>query len=102
MMHGVTSTFWWPWFGVIAGVVVLIGVVMLYSKPGQSRSWGLIIVILAALNMFLDMGGFLASVLGIIGGALALAWRPEWDGAGGCFARQRRPENRSRTTHNVG
>ena len=77
MMHGATSRFWWPWFGAIAGVVVLIGAVLLYSKPRQSRSSGLIIVILAALNLFLGMGGFVASVLGIIGGALALAWRPE-------------------------
>jgi hypothetical protein len=77
MMHGVTSMVWWPWFGVIAGVLVLIGAALLYSKPRQSRSSGLVIVILAALNLFLGMGGFVASVLGIIGGALALAWRPE-------------------------
>ncbi len=57
--------------------MVLIGAVAIYSKPEHSRSWGLVIVILSALNMFLGMGRFLASVLGIVGEALALAWKSE-------------------------
>jgi hypothetical protein len=31
------------------------------------------ILLLSALNLFFGMGGFLASVLGIIGGAIALS-----------------------------
>lgn len=77
MMRDVAPMLWWPWFGLIAGLVILIGAVMLCRKPGQSRGWGIVIVVLAALNVFLGMGGFLASVLGLIGGTLAIAWRPE-------------------------
>ena len=76
MMRDVAPMFWWPWFGVIVGVVVLIGAAMLYNKPEHCRGWGMAILILCALNLFIGMGGFLASVLGIIGGAMALAWRP--------------------------
>lgn len=63
---------WWPWFGLIAGIVVLVGAAMLYARPAQSRGWGLAILVASALNLFLGMGGLLASLLGIIGGALAI------------------------------
>ena len=69
--HGVTG--WWPWFGVLAGIVVLVGAAMLYAKPEQAPGWGIVILVAAALNLFLGMGGLLASLLGLIGGALALA-----------------------------
>ena len=77
MMRDMAPMLWWPWFGVLAGIVVLIGAIMLYNKPEQCRGWGMAILILSAVNLFIGMGGFLASVLGIIGGAMALAWRPK-------------------------
>lgn len=74
--HGMMSFgYWWPWFGLVAGIVVLIGAAMLYSKPEQSPTWGIVILIASALNFFFGMGGFLAGVLGVIGGALALSWK---------------------------
>lgn len=76
MMRDMAPLFWWPWFGIVAGLIVLLGAAMLYSKPRQRHGWGMVILVLSALNLFLGMGGFLASVLGIIGGALALAWQP--------------------------
>lgn len=76
--HGMMGFgYWWPWFGLIAGVVVLIGAAMLYSKPEQSQGWGIVILIASALNFLMGMGGFLAGALGVIGGALALSWRPQ-------------------------
>lgn len=66
-----------PWFGLAAGIVVLVGAAMLYSRPASAPTWGLVIVIASALNLFLGMGGFLAGVLGIVGGALAMSGRPE-------------------------
>jgi hypothetical protein len=65
----------WPWFGVFAGIVVLVGAVMLYVKPGQRRSWGVVILVASALNIFLGMMGLLAGTLGVIGGVLALGTR---------------------------
>ena len=63
----------WPWFGLVAGFVVLIGAVMLYVKPEQRRSWGLVILVISALNVFVGIGGLLAGALGVVGGALAMA-----------------------------
>jgi len=64
---------WWPWFGIFAGIVVLVGAVMLYVKPEQRRSWGVVIVVASALNFLLGMMGFLAGTLGVIGGVLAMS-----------------------------
>lgn len=76
--HGMMSFgYWWPWFGVIAGIVLLVSAAMLYSRPAQSLTWGMIILIASALNFLVGMGGFLAGALGVIGGALALSWRAQ-------------------------
>jgi len=64
---------WWPWFGIFAGIVVLVGAVMLYVKPEQRRSWGVVIVVASALNFLLGMMGLLTGTLGVIGGVLALS-----------------------------
>jgi len=64
---------WWPWFGISAGIVVVVGAVMLYVKPEQRRSWGVVILVASALNFLLGMMGFLAGTLGVIGGVLALS-----------------------------
>ena len=64
---------WWPWFSIIAGIVVLVGAVMLYVKPEQRRSWGVVILVASALNFFVGMGGLLAGTLGVIGGVLAFS-----------------------------
>jgi hypothetical protein len=63
----------WPWFGLVAGVVVLIGAVMLYVKPEQRRTWGLVILVISALNVFVGIGGLLAGALGVVGGAVAMS-----------------------------
>ncbi|MFN4219069.1 MAG: hypothetical protein ACK4HB_07305 [Candidatus Bipolaricaulia bacterium] len=76
MMRGFAPTLWWPWFGIIAGIVVLVGAAMLYAKPEQRQTWGIVILIASALNFFVGMGGLLAGVLGVIGGALALSKSP--------------------------
>lgn len=73
MMRGWAPTLWWPWFGVIAGIVVLVGAALLYAKPEQRQGWGIVILIASALNFFVGMGGLLAGVLGVIGGVLALS-----------------------------
>jgi hypothetical protein len=63
---------WRPWFGVLAGIVVLVGAVMLYVRPEQRRSWGVVILVASALNIFIGMMGLLAGTMGVIGGVLAL------------------------------
>jgi hypothetical protein len=62
----------WPWFGFVGGIVVLIGAIMLYLRPEQRRSWGLVILVISALDVFAGIGGLLAGALGVVGGVLAL------------------------------
>ena len=62
----------WPWFGWIAAVILLVAAVALYVRPEARRGWGIVILGTSGLQLFLGMGGFLAAVLGLVGGALAL------------------------------
>ena len=77
MMYGYGGGALWSWIGLAAGVVVLIGAVMLYSRPASARAWGVAILVVSALGLLAGAGGLLAGILGIIGGILAIAWRPE-------------------------
>lgn len=73
MMHGTSFGLWWPWFGIIAGVVVLFGAAMLMFRPDQQRTWGILILIVSILNVFFGMGGIVAGLLGAGAGLLALS-----------------------------
>ena len=78
MMHGLMRTLgpvvWYPWLGPAAGAVLLVGAVILYSQPGRAHTWGVVILIVSLLNLFVGMGGLLAGALGMVGGALAMSW----------------------------
>jgi len=63
---------WWPWFGLAAGIVVIIGAIILYLKPEQRRAWGAVILVVSVLDFFFGMGGLFAGALGVIGGILAM------------------------------
>lgn len=76
MMPGFGFGLGFPWFGAAAGIVLLIGSVFLYSRPEQSRTWGFVILVVSALNVLVGMGGLLAGALGVVGGSLAIAWKP--------------------------
>ena len=58
--------------GMISGAVILLSAIMMSLKPHEGYMWGLLVLIFSSLSL-LGMGGFLVgSVLGIIGGALAM------------------------------
>lgn len=62
--------------GIVSGVIVLVGAVMLSSRLDRNASWGTVILIFSAVGL-LGGGGFLVgSLLGILGGILAITWRP--------------------------
>lgn len=62
--------------GLVSGVFVIVGAVMLSSRPAEHQAWGTIVLIFSAISL-LGMGGFLVgAILGIIGGAFALGSKP--------------------------
>ncbi|MDG6929417.1 MAG: hypothetical protein JRM99_05460 [Nitrososphaerota archaeon] len=71
-----------PAVGLISGTVILVGATMIYTRPGNVSTWGLLVLIFSMIS-FLWMGSFfLGAILGITGGVLALAWRPQARQAG--------------------
>lgn len=62
--------------GLVSGILVIIGALMLNTRPAEHGTWGTIILIFSVISL-LGMGGFfIGAILGIVGGALALSWRP--------------------------
>ena len=62
--------------GLIAGILVIIGAIMLNARPADHITWGAIILAFSVISL-LGMGGFyVGALLGIAGGALALSLRP--------------------------
>ncbi|MEM2941782.1 MAG: hypothetical protein QW304_09585 [Thermoproteota archaeon] len=62
--------------GLVSGVLVIIGAAMLNARPAEHYAWGTIILVFSAIS-FLGMGGLLiGAILGIIGGVLALTFKP--------------------------
>jgi hypothetical protein len=54
----------------------MIGALMLNTRPTEHTAWGIIILVFSAISI-LGMGGFLVgAILGIVGGALAISWKP--------------------------
>jgi len=64
--------------GLVFGVVVIISAVMLNSRPEQHSTWGILILIFSVLSIFGSMmAGFgIGLILGVIGGILAVTWKP--------------------------
>ncbi len=64
--------------GLAFGIIVLVGAIMLYMQPEQHVTWGVIILVFSILSIFTALGGFfIGLILGIIGGALAISWKPQ-------------------------
>lgn len=60
----------WPWFGGIAGTIIIISAALLYFVPQYKRTLSVSIIMLSILNLLFGMGGVVASALGIAGGSV--------------------------------
>jgi hypothetical protein len=63
--------------GIVLGLIVIVAAVMLYRNPAQKTMWGVIVLVLSIISIFIGGGFIIGLILGIIGGALALAWKPK-------------------------
>jgi hypothetical protein len=63
-------------FGLVCGAIVLMSAAMLLARVGERRTWGILITIFSVLS-FVGLGGFVVgAILGIVGGAMTLRWKP--------------------------
>jgi hypothetical protein len=63
--------------GVIMGLIMVVGGFMLYSKPASAKMWGVIVLVLSIISWVTALGGFfIGFLLGLIGGILALTFKP--------------------------
>lgn len=76
IMHGYGGAALWGWIGVLAAVAVLVAAVTLYARPVAARGSGIVILVASLVAVLGGAGGVVAGGLGVVGGVLALAWRP--------------------------
>jgi hypothetical protein len=63
--------------GVVIGIIMVVGGFMMYSNPTSTKMWGVIVLILAIVSWVTSVGGFfIGFLLGLIGGILALTFKP--------------------------
>ena len=62
----------------VFGIIVIISALMLNRRPHEHTTWGILILVFSVLSAFGSMmGGFSIGVLlGLIGGVLAITWKP--------------------------
>jgi hypothetical protein len=77
-MMGWTGFGFFGILGVIFGAIIIISAIMLNRSPREHATWGTLIVIFSVISIFGGaMGGFgIGLVLGLIGGVLAITWKP--------------------------
>lgn len=64
----------------LLGFIVMIGAIILFVSAGQRMAWSVIILVISIIALILSIFppepiGLVGSILGILGGALALSWR---------------------------
>ena len=62
--------------GLVCGIVVVISALMLKARPTEHSAWGALIIVFSAISLISMGGWFVGALLGIIGGAFALSWKP--------------------------
>jgi hypothetical protein len=63
--------------GIILGMFQVLVAIMLYVNPRQHELWGALIIVFAVASILGAMGGMAVGlIMGIVGGILAILWRP--------------------------
>ncbi len=62
--------------GLVCGALVLLGAIMLHVKPVNKKAWGIIVMVFSIPSVITGGGFIIGFLLGIIGGAKALKWKP--------------------------
>jgi hypothetical protein len=55
----------------VFGIIVIASALMLYRRPQRHKTYGILIIVFSVLS-----GGIIGVLLGLIGGILAIIWKP--------------------------
>ena len=66
---------------IILGILVMIASIILFVSAAQRVAWSIIVLVVSILALILNIFppgpiGLVGAIMGILGGALALSWRP--------------------------
>ncbi len=75
-LHGYGGGLLWSWIGMAMGIFIVVGISVVLAVPAIARVWGWLIIGASVIDLLAGAGGFLAVVLGVIGGILAIVWQP--------------------------
>lgn len=66
--------------GLGAGSLALAGSILMYVRPNEHIGWGVVVLVGSAVSI-VGLGGFgFGMILGVLGGALGIAWKPQtWE-----------------------
>jgi len=63
--------------GIVFGVIVVVLAVMLYTNPVRHELWGALIIVFSVISVLSCLGGMgIGLILGVVGGILAILWKP--------------------------
>jgi hypothetical protein len=63
-------------FGLVSGIIVLLSGILLRTNPSQRTMWGVLIIVFSVVSFFGTGGFVIGAILGILGGIMALTWKP--------------------------
>jgi hypothetical protein len=59
-------------YGIILGLIITLGSVLMYKNPSSTHMWGIVILILSIISGL--------NIIALIGGILAIFWKPRRQG----------------------
>jgi hypothetical protein len=62
--------------GIVFGLIVIFASIMLYEDFSNKTLWSVLVLVTSILSIITGGGFLIGFILGIIGGALGLTWRP--------------------------
>ena len=70
--------------GLVFGIIVLLGAIMLWTQPGQHKTWSIVVLVFSILSLVIGGGFIIGFILGLIGGILGIVWKPSMAAARTC------------------
>ena len=72
----------WAWLALLTGGWVLVASLVMLARPDSYAGWGITVIVSATVALLMGVGGLLGVALAIMGGILAITYKPVTTPAG--------------------